>query len=131
MTKDVSIKDLRRFGLTVGGIFGLIAVWPLIARGEPARWWALIAAIGLLLPATLVPAVLQPVHRIWMKAGHALGWINTRILLGIVFYGLVTPLGLIRRVLGKGSMTLAWREPAETYRHPKQVRPPSHLWHPF
>jgi polyferredoxin len=127
----VSIKDLRRFGLTVGGIFGLIALWPWLVRGGPIRWWALIGAVGLLMPAILAPAILRPVHRIWMKAGHVLGWVNTRILLGIVFYGIVTPLGLIRRMLGKGSIALAWREPVETYRRPKRVRPASHLWHPF
>ena len=131
MTNKADIKELRNFGLIVGGIFGLIALWPLVIRGEGIKLWACWVAAVLLVPAVVAPAVLKPVHRGWMKVGHVMGWINTRILLGIVFYGIVTPLGRIGRLLGRDSMNLRVKEPVETYRQVKTLRPPSHMRYPF
>jgi len=129
--KQVTIKDLRNFGLIVGGIFGLIAFWPLVVRGQQIRIWAISVSVALLVPAIVAPSTLEPVHRVWMKVGHVLGWINTRILLGIVFYGIVTPIGFFARLFGKDSMTLHVKEPVESYRRPKEPRPATHMWHPF
>ena len=131
MDDKVTTKDLRNFGLIVGGIFALIAVWPLVIRGEAIKLWAAGAAVVLVGPALVAPQILKPVHRVWMKIGHALGWINTKILLGIVFYGIVTPLGWIGRLLGKDYMRLRLKESVETYRHPKVSRPADHMRHPF
>jgi len=124
-------KDLRQFGLIVGGIFGLIAFWPLVVREEAIRLWALAASGALMVPALLAPKVLRPVHHVWMKVGHVLGWINTRILLGIVFYGIVTPLGVLSRLIGKDSLGLRTGTQTETYRRIKTARPVSHMRYPF
>ena len=131
MTKQVTPKDLRNFGLIVGGVFGLIALWPLVWRGESIKVWAISVSVALLIPALVAPSILEPVHRVWMKIGHVLGWINTRILLGIVFYGLVTPLGLVARLFGKDSLGLRTKESVDTYRRTKQPRPATHMLHPF
>jgi hypothetical protein len=95
MTRNTDAAQLRKFGLLVGGIFCAIGLWPAVIRGAGPRSWALIVGVLLLVPALLAPRVLAPVYRIWMTVGEALGWINTRILLGVVFYGLITPMGLI------------------------------------
>jgi hypothetical protein len=97
MTRNTDAAQLRKFGLLVGGIFCAIGLWPIV-RGAGPRSWALIVGVLLILPALLAPRILAPVYRIWMTVGEALGWINTRILLGVVFYGLITPMGLIRRL---------------------------------
>jgi hypothetical protein len=127
----VNSKELRNFGLLVGGIFCLIGSWPLIYRGEPIRLWAIVLGGMLVLLGGLVPTVLSPVFKVWMKIGHVLGWINTRILLGIVFYGLVTPLGLLFRMMGKDKMRLAMSETYPTYRVTRNPRPRSHMDHQF
>jgi hypothetical protein len=66
-----------------------------------------------------------------MALGHILGWINTRIILGFVFYLIVTPIGFIRRLLGKDPMGKEIRADINSYRIIRQPRPPSHLKRQF
>jgi hypothetical protein len=126
-----SSKELRSFGLLVGGIFSIIGLWPMLLHGEPLRKWAV--AIGALLIACggFLPRALAPVHRGWMWIGRVLGWINTRILLGIVFYGLVAPIGIVFRLMGKDTMRQAFSEVSSTYRVTRQPRPRSHMKYQF
>jgi len=129
MTGDV--RSLRTFGFLVGGIFLVLGAWPAVVRREDTRLWSLIAAFLLLAPAVVYPRALGPVHRVWMKIGHVLGWINTRIILGFLFYVIVTPVGLILRFRGKDPMQRVFDPRAATYRLPRQERPPSHMRHQF
>jgi saxitoxin biosynthesis operon SxtJ-like protein len=131
MVEQAEIKELRKFGLIVGGIFLVIGVWPLVWRGGDIRLWAL--GLGaILVPLGLIaPAALGPVFRIWMKVGHVLGWINTRIILGILFFGLITPMGIVMRLFGWDSMRRALVRDAQTYRVIRQPRPRSHMTRQF
>ena len=116
MPNDITRKQLRSFGFTVGGIFALIALWPLIIRGEDPRWWAVVVAGCLLVPAAVFPKSLTWVYKGWMALGHVLGWINTRIILGFIFYFVVTPIGIVRRWLGKDPMGRRLRPDLDSYR---------------
>ena len=127
MPNEITRKQLRSFGFTVGGIFALIAVWPLIIRAEDPRWWAVVVAGCLLVPAAVFPKSLKWVYKGWMALGHVLGWINTRIILGFIFYFVVTPIGIVRRWLGKDPMGRRLRPDLDSYRVPRTPRPPSHL----
>jgi hypothetical protein len=127
MQTDKDKKQLRSFGFTVGGIFALIGIWPYVWRTQNPRWWAVVLAACLLLPAAVFPRTLFWFHKSWMWLGHVLGWINTRIILGAVFYLIVTPFGLIRRWLGKDPMGRNLRPDLNTYRIPRTSRPGSHL----
>jgi hypothetical protein len=120
-------KQLRSFGLIVGGIFAGIGLWPLAVHFAAPRWWSLIVAGVLMLPALVYPTVLYWPHKGWMFVGHILGWINTRIILGLVFYVVVTPIGIIRRMLGKDPMGRRIRPELNTYRVEREPRPASHL----
>ena len=131
MTSGTDARQLRKFGLLVGGIFCAIGLWPAVIRGAGPRSWALVAGVLLLGPALLAPRVLAPVYRIWMTAGEALGWINTRILLGVVFYGLITPMGLVRRLRGEDPMRRRRDPGAQSYRVPKPPRPGAHMHRQF
>lgn len=124
-------KQLRSFGLLVGGVFGVLGLWPVVFRGEGARLWALLLAALLVLPALMFPASLRPVHRVWMALGDALGWINTRIILGLVYYGLMTPMGLMMRLLGRDPMRRRFEPAAGTYRVPRPTRPRDHMARQF
>ena len=117
--------------MLVGGIFLAIGLWPAVVRGAGPRSWALVAGIVLLAPALVAPRLLAPVYRIWMTIGEALGWVNTRILLGIAFYGLVTPMGLVRRLRGEDPMRRRYDAGAESYRVPKPPRPGTHMRRQF
>ena len=125
MSNEITSKQLRSFGFMVGGIFAAIAIWPLIVRDGVPRWRALVLA--LILPAAIFPGSLAWPHRGWMWIGHVLGWINTRIILGFVFYLVVTPTGLFRRWLGKDPMGQKLRPDLNSYRIIREPRPASHL----
>ncbi len=100
MSSTAKTRHLRRFGLMVGGVFTVLAVWPVLFRGGPLRWWAATIAGVLIVLGTVVPISLQWPYRGWMFAGHILGWLNTRLLLGLVYYLIMTPTGLLLRLLG-------------------------------
>jgi len=121
------VKELRQFGLLVGGVFSIIGLWPMFLRGEPLRLWAVVLGSLLILSGSLVPTWLAPVHRGWMWVGHVLGWINTRIILGVIFYGLITPIGIAFRMLGKDTMRQSFSDTSSTYRVNRQPRPRAHM----
>lgn len=110
-------KQLREFGLVTGaivvGLFGLLLPW-LFDRALPV--WPWVVAAVLWVWALLLPASLAPVYRGWLAFGHVLGWINTRIILGIMFYLLFLPVGLVIRLLGKDPMARKIDKSTETYR---------------
>jgi Saxitoxin biosynthesis operon protein SxtJ len=127
MNIGTDTKELRNFGLLIGAIFNLIGLWPLVVRGEQPRLWTVVVGSMLIILGLLIPRWLTPVHRGWMWVGHVLGWINTRILLSLVFYGLITPIGLVFRMLGKDTMRQAFSDTSATYRVNRQSRPRSHM----
>jgi hypothetical protein len=127
MDRNADKKRLRSFGLIVGGVFAGIGLWPLAVHATEPRWWSLVVAGLLLFPALVYPRVLFWPHKGWMLVGHILGSINTRIILGLVFYVVVTPIGIIRRLLGKDPMGRRTDAKLETYRIIRDPRPASHL----
>ena len=127
MQNDITTKQLRSFGLTVGGIFALIGLWPFMIRNADIRWWAVVVAGFLISPALVYPKSLFWIYKGWMMLGHILGWINTRIIHGLVFYVLVTPTGFVRRLLGKDPMGRQISPELDSYRVIRKPRPASHL----
>ena len=99
-----STKDLRNFGLTFGGVasvFGLLFLW----RGRVPIAEALgVAAVLFFAAGLFFPGVLRPFHAPWMKFAEILGYVNTRLLLGLFFFVGVTPMGLAMRLSGKDPM---------------------------
>ena len=131
MIQTATPKQLRSFGYIVGGIFFIIALWPLVIHHQPGRWWAFILGVALVVPAAVVPRFLNPLYVGWMKLGAWMGWINTRLILAIGFFGLVTPIALIRRAYGKDSMRRKFSAELSTYRLARVARPGSHLYRQY
>lgn len=131
MTKQLATKELRQFGLIVGGIFCVIGLWPMIFRNEDPRLWSLILGGTLVVLGLAVPRSLKQIHYVWMKIGHVLGTINTRIILGIVYYALITPMGVIMRLMGKDSMHRLSEQDVTTYRIVRAPRPRHHMRNQF
>jgi hypothetical protein len=125
-------KELRQFGLMTGGIvavlFGLIL--PLLWGHGLVRWPWIVAAT-LALWAIAAPGTLNPVYRIWMRFGLVMGFINTRIILGIIFYGLMWPMGAMMRLLGHDPMHRQFEGDRETYRLPTQPRLKKSMENPY
>lgn len=106
-------KDLRNFGLTFGfvaGAVGLVLMWR--GRLAPAEGFLVASAVFFLIGAA-VPGLLRPAYGPWMKLAELLGYINTRVLLGTLFFLGVTPTGLLMRLAGKDPMTRNFKRKGE------------------
>jgi hypothetical protein len=108
----VTRKDLRTFGCIVAAGFTIVgAISYYRHRLEPSQTFAVACwgiASGLALLALAAPALLRPFFRFWVALGHVLGYINTRIILGLTFFGLFTTFGLMsRRVFRRDPLQLA------------------------
>jgi len=125
-------RVLRPFGLllalflaaVVGGLLPWLGLFP----HQPWLWW-LGGGVGGL--AVAAPTWLGPVHWGWLKLGAVLGWINSRLLLGFVFFGVVWPIGLMRRWAGGKAIAKGWDRDAPTYRIRSARREPDHFGKPF
>ena len=129
---DVKSSGLRAFGVVFVVAFALVGLWPLWARGE-VRLWALVVAASLAIVTLLAPALLALPNRLWMKLGALLHRIVSPVVLAFMFYGVVTPIGMLKRAVSRGDFT--WRRGggAETYwkrRDPPGPKPES-LNHQF
>jgi len=99
-------QGLRKFGLITGaiiaGLFGILI--PLVFGLNWLLWpWYLAGFLWVL--AIVIPIALNPIYHVWMRFGLVLGWVNTRIILGFIFYVVFTPMALILKVLGKDPMS--------------------------
>lgn len=124
-------KELRSFGLLMGGVFLIVALWPLVFHGGSIRVWAGIIAAAFGAMGVVFPKGLGPLHRLWMKIGEKLGWINSRIILGIMFFGIFTPMAFIMGLLGKRPLQLRYDPQATSYRVLKKARAADHVLKPF
>src|SRR5262244_1904925 len=127
VAKKIENRQLRSFGWIVGGGFGLIAIWPLVFRGQNVRVWPLGLSIFLFSMALVFPRALNPFHRVWMTIGEALGWLNSRILLSVLYYLVIVPIGVIRRMTSNDPMRRKFEPAAPTYKIPRSKRAASHM----
>jgi len=104
----------RAFGLVVAGAFLLVTLGPL-RHGHTPRWWALAVASVFALVAVLKPVLLARLNRLWTKLGILLGKVVSPIALGILFYGVLTPVALIMRLARKDPLRLKLDHHADSY----------------
>jgi Kef-type K+ transport system membrane component KefB len=123
---------LRNFALTTGGIvlglFGLLLPW-LLGRGIPV--WPWIVGGVLILWGLLAPESLRPVYRIWMRFGLLLNKVTSPLIMSLVFFVVITPLGLLRRLAGRGQMTRGRDRSVKSYRLPSKKPDAEDLERPF
>jgi polyferredoxin len=107
-------RDLRKFGLLVGGVFVVLGlIW--WARGKPYFAWALAPGAVLLALGLIWPRALKYVYIVWMSLAIVLGYIVSTVLLTIFFFLVITPIGLIARLAGKDFLSLKLNRQAPTY----------------
>lgn len=104
----------RSFGLVFAVVFLVIGAWPLMSDHAP-RWWAMAVAGGFALIALVMPSVLAVPNRLWMKFGLLLGKIVSPIALGILFYAVFSPMGVVLRLFGKDPLRLKRDADATSY----------------
>jgi hypothetical protein len=104
----------RSFGLVFAGVFALIGFLPMIFGGV-ARLWAIVLSVAFLAAALAFPAVLTPLNRLWTRFGLLLHRIVSPIVLGIMFFGVITPMGVLMRMFGKDPLRLRLDKAARSY----------------
>ena len=104
---DFKISSNRSFGIVFFVVFLLIAIFPLASSGDIRIWSLIISSIFLIL-GLLKPNILTPLNRIWFKFGIFLGKIVSPLVMGMIFFFVVTPIGLIMRMLGKDLLNLKY-----------------------
>ena len=104
----------RSFGLMVAGIGAIIALWPLLHGGHP-RWWLVSAVVALCAISVLACWILAPINRAWSRFGLTLNRIVSPVVLGIFFFGILTPIGLILRARGKDPLRLKLERDVTSY----------------
>jgi hypothetical protein len=125
-------SELRKFGLITGSIvvvlFGLILPW-LFGFAWP-KWPWVISGV-LCLWALAAPASLFVVYKCWMKFGHVAGWINTRIILGVLFFLVFFPIGAMMRIFASDPMRRKLDHGSKTYRIESAPLEQDHVEKPY
>ena len=110
----IKISSNRSFGLLFFVIFLVISLWPLTSESSIRIWSVIISSVFLIL-GLLNSKLLTPFNQLWFKFGMILGAIVSPIVMGIVFFLVVTPTGFILRIMGKDLLNKKYDKEKETY----------------
>ena len=112
-----SLSKLREFGLLIGTVFPVLLGWLLPAlHGHPFREWTLWVGLPALALGIAWPRGLAWPYRGWMALGHGLGWINSHLILGLVYVLVLQPIALLMRCLGHDPLRRRRDSAAASYR---------------
>ena len=110
---DIKVSSNRSFGIVFFIVFLLIATYPLL-KGNDLRIWSLLISFGFLILGLINSKILSPLNKLWFKFGLILGKIISPLIMGIIFFVVVTPIGIVMRVLKKDLLNLKYNQ-KETY----------------
>jgi len=125
-------SGLRKFGFTTGAIvivlFGFLLPWIFSLKWPTWPWF--LAAVFFIIAAA-APLALNPFYKVWMRFGLIMGWINTRIILFIIFFGIFFIVGLIMRVFRRDPMSRRVEKDSASYRVASTQQAKEHLERPY
>ena len=104
---EIKISSNRSFGIVFFVVFLIVALYPFLEGGE-LRAWSLIISLIFLILGLINSKILTPLNKFWFKFGIFLGKIISPIIMGIIFFLVVTPIGFIMRLLGKDELNLKY-----------------------
>ena len=104
-TEDIKLGSNRSFGIVFFVVFLLISLYPLL-NNEHIKIWSLIISLIFLFLGLLNSKFLSPLNKIWFKFGLFLGKLISPLIMGFIFFLVVTPIGLLMRMLGKDLLNL-------------------------
>ena len=104
-----AIPSNKNFGIIFAILFLVISFWPLL-KGEDLRNWSLIIALIFLVLGLINSKILTPLNKLWFKFGLLLGRIVSPLIMGVIFFFVVTPIGFIMRILGKDLLNLKFNK---------------------
>ena len=103
--KDIKISSNKSFGIVFFIFFLIVSVYPLKEGGDPIYWLVILSFIFLIL-GLLNSSALSPLNKLWFKFGLLLGSIVSPLVMGVVFFIVITPIAFIMRILGKDLLNL-------------------------
>ena len=106
---DIKISSNRSFGIVFFVVFVLIAFYPLINQGD-IRIWSLIVSLIFLVLGLLNSKILNPLNKVWFKFGIFLGKIVSPLVMGIIFFFVVTPIGFLMRLVKQDLFSLKYKD---------------------
>ena len=106
---NIKISSNRSFGIVFFIVFILIAFYPLINQGE-VRIWSILVSLFFLIFGIINSKILTPLNKIWFKFGIFLGKMISPIVMGLIFFLVVTPIGFLMRMLKKDILNLKFNE---------------------
>ena len=101
----IKIGSNKSFGIVFFTVFFIISIWPLLSANE-IRYWSLVISVVFLILGIINSKILTPLNKVWFKIGILLGNIISPIVMGIIFFLVVTPTSLIMKILGKDLLNL-------------------------
>ena len=110
---DIKISSNRSFGIVFFIVFLIISIYPLINNGE-LRLWSLIISIIFLFLGLINSKILNPLNKLWFRFGIFLGKVISPLIMGIIFFLVVTPIGILMRLLNKDLLNLKFNN-SSTY----------------
>ena len=110
---DIKVSSNRSFGIVFFIVFLLIATYPLL-KGNDIRIWSLLISFGFLILGLINSKILSPLNKLWFKFGLILGKIISPLIMGVIFFFVVTPIGVVMRILKKDLLNLKYNK-KETY----------------
>ena len=114
MNLKAKLPSNRNFGLVFFIVFLLIALWPLLEKNE-IRYWSIFISLIFLILGLINSKILTPLNRIWHLFGIQLGKIISPFVMGIIFFFVVTPIGILMRLLGKDILNLKYNKNDKPY----------------
>lgn len=128
----LDLSRLRKFGFTVGGVFSALAVLFVLRHKQHLPFYVSAVAGPLLLAGAVAwPRALGPVERGWSLLASALGFVNTRILLAVVFFFVLAPIALVMRAIGKDPLERRRDRRRPTYWRTRDPAEPDRLTRPY
>ena len=110
----VKIGSNRNFGLVFFMVFLIISLWPLTYE-EPIRIWSVTVSLVFLILGLIKPKLLAPLNKLWFKFGMILGAIVAPVVMGVVFFLVITPIGLFMKIIGKDLLKKKYDKKKATY----------------
>ena len=110
----IKISSNRNFGLVFFFVFLIVSIWPIIS-GESIRIWSVAISLVFLILGLMNSKVLTPLNKLWFKFGIILGAIVAPVIMSIIFFLAITPIGLLMKILGKDLLNKKINKKKNTY----------------
>ena len=112
--KEIKTSSNKSFGIVFFVIFLVVSLWPLINEGE-IRIWSIVISIIFLFLGLINSKILTPLNKLWFRFGILLGNVFSPIVMGIIYFGVITPIGILMKLIGKDILNLKQNKKSSTY----------------